>query len=293
MKMLVRGLLVCVCIGTVGCVGNTAAPDRPAAERPRAAEAIPPAPAESPPPSPEATPFPTNPPPPHDTTPPATTPTEPTPVPTGATWAEASPGLRVSREARALEFDGTVPIDVHGKAPRVFLEVLVCSRDTREHESLVVTDVKPSSVHAALLMLGMTPGTPGSWQFEHATLTSTPPSGPRLKVGVRFEKDGTTTTEPIEAWVANLRGGPSLADRDPAQHLVFAGSRFVMRDGVDTYAADADGTLVGLAAFGSETVAWTAMYHPDSAFEQPQWVADPARVPAFGTKVTVVITAAD
>ena len=163
MKMLVRGLLVCVCIGTVGCVGNTAAPDRPAAERPRATEAIPPAPAESPPPSPEATPFPTDPPPPQNTTPPATTPTEPTPVPTAATWAEASPGLRVSREARALEFDGTVPIDVHGKAPRVFLEVLVCSRDTREHESLVVTDVKPSSVHAALLMLGMTPGTPGSW----------------------------------------------------------------------------------------------------------------------------------
>lgn len=205
-------------------------------------------------------------------------------------WVTLSPGLRVCRELKSLEIEGSVPIDVHGKAPRVFLEVLVCSRDTREHEALVVTDVKPSAVHAALLMLGLQPGAPGSWSFEHAVLSSTPPSGPRVRVDVRFDKDGGAITQPIESWVGNLRGAASLAERDPDQHLVFAGSRFVSRDGVDTYAADADGTLVGLTAFGSETIAWTGMYHPDSTFEQPQWVADVGKVPGFGAKVTVVIT---
>lgn len=295
MNTLMRGLFACVCVVSVGCVGNTAAPNQRAAERPRAGDQTLSQPAEASIPAPETTPAPADPPAPTPLAPPPSVPTpaEPAAPPPAAPWAEASPGLRVSREARALEFDGTVPIDVHGKAPRVFLEVLVCTRDTREHESLVVTDVKPSSVHAALLMLGLVPGAPGSWQFEHATLTSTPPNGPRLTVSIRFEKDGATVTEPIDSWVANLRGGPSLAERDPGQHLVFAGSRFVTRDGADTYAADADGTLVGLTAFGSETIAWTAMYHPDSAVEQPQWVADPARVPVFGTKVTVVITAAE
>ncbi len=222
---------------------------------------------------------------------PASAPVQAPVVEAAPVWVEVSPGLRVCRERKSLEIDGTVPIDVHGRAPRVFLEVLVCSRDTREHESLVVTSVKPSSVHAALLMLGLQPGTPGSWSFEHATLTSTAPTGPRVRVDVRYERDGVGVTQPIESWVANLRGGGSLTEHDPAQHLVFAGSRFVTRDGVDTYAADADGTLVGLTAFGSEMVAWTAMYHPDSAFEQPQWIADSAHVPAFGTKVVVVVHA--
>jgi hypothetical protein len=301
MNILVRGLLAFTCVAAAGCVGNSAAQRPHATERPPPITGEPTATQPTPPsssaPDTAPTPAPIDPSVPVPPTPaePATAPApaEPVTPPHAAPWAEASPGLRVSRELRALEFDGTIPIDVHGKAPRVFLEVLVCSRDSREHESLIVTDVKPSSVHAALLMLGLVPGAPGSWQFEHATLTSTPPSGPRLNVSVRFEKDSATVTEPIESWVANLRGGPSLAERDPAQHLVFAGSRFVTRDGADTYAADADGTLIGLTAFGSETIAWTAMYHPDSAFEQPQWIADPARVPAFGAKVTVVITSTE
>lgn len=288
-------LVLSSCVSQPG--AHNAPPPTPGAQAPppapQPAQEHPPQPAEQPPPqaAEPVGPAPA-PPPPAQVPPPSPVQPDSTPSrPPAPRWVEVSPGLRVCRELRTLEVDGTVPIDVHGKAPRVFLEVLVCSRDTREHEALVVTDVKPSSVHAALLMLGLQPGAPGSWQFEHATLTSTPPTGPAVNVRVKHGSGEASITEPIESWVANLRGGQALADRDPAQHMVFAGSRFVNRDGIDTYAADADGTLVGLTAFGSETVAWTAMYHPDSAFEQPQWIADPAKVPAFGTKVTVLISA--
>lgn len=192
---------------------------------------------------------------------------------------------------RAVEVDGSIPIDVHGGTPRVFLEVLVCSRDTREHESLVVTDAKASEVHAALLMLGLEPGAPGAWRFDGTALAPTPPTGPRVRVDVRYDKGGVRVEEPVESWVANLRGGASLAERDAGQNFVFAGSRFVAHGGAGVYAADAEGTLVGLTAFGSETIAWTGMHHHDSALEQPQWIADPAKVPAFGKRVKVVIRA--
>ena len=130
-------------------------------------------------------------------------------------------GVRVSKALKSVEFDGTVPIDVHGKAPRVFLEVLVCSSDTREHEALVVTSARPSQVHAALLMLGLAPGAPGAWRFEHAELKSTPPSGPRVCVRFLYDRDGAPVTEDASEWVVNLRGGSRLSDR-PDEHAVFA-----------------------------------------------------------------------
>ena len=41
-----------------------------------------------------------------------------------------------------------------------WLEQVACMVGTREHESLVVVEAKPSEVHAALLLLGLEPGTP-------------------------------------------------------------------------------------------------------------------------------------
>ena len=221
---------------------------------------------------------------------PAPGPTDGAAPETEPTWVEVFPGVRVCKALKSVEFGGTVPIDVHGKAPRVFLEVLVCSSDTREHEALVVTAARPSQVHAALLMLGLAPGAPGAWRFEHAELKSTPPSGPRVRVRLHYERDGAPVTEDASEWVVNLRGGARLSDRAD-EHSVFTGSQFRQMEGADVYAADPEGTLVGLTAFGTEAIAWSAMYHPDSAFEQPQWIADPARVPAMGTHVTVSITA--
>jgi hypothetical protein len=72
-------------------------------------------------------------------------------------------------------------------------------------------------------------------------------------------------------------------------HLVFAGSRFV--DNI--YAADMDGTIVGLTAFGGETIAWTAMYHPDTDRMTPEWIADGRKLPKFRTKVIVTIVASN
>ena len=71
---------------------------------------------------------------------------------------EVFPGVRLDRDAGYVEFDGTVPIIADaGDGTVVFLELMVCIPDTKEHEALVMAPVKPSHVHAALLALGLEP----------------------------------------------------------------------------------------------------------------------------------------
>jgi hypothetical protein len=204
------------------------------------------------------------------------------------------PSVWIDRAARRVRVSGFVPIDAHSeKVARVFLEVLVCSRNTKEHEALVVTDAKPSHVHAAMLMIGLEPGAPGAWEWAEGAMKprAIPPRGPKVRVMLVPENG-----EALEArkWVLGRDGVTRLPAGD---HLVFAGSMFrtLGPPGAarEMYAADADGTIAGLTAFGTEVIAWTGMFHHDTGVEQPTWVADAARVPRFGTKVDVIVEAGE
>ena len=73
------------------------------------------------------------------------TPTKPAEPPS---MRELLPGVRVAEGM--VEFRGTVCADLrHEQTPVVYLELLVTGPDSREHESLVVTPVKPSAIHAS------------------------------------------------------------------------------------------------------------------------------------------------
>jgi hypothetical protein len=203
----------------------------------------------------------------------------------GAAWVELAPGLRIDRGARVLEFDGVVAIDCHHpRTPTVYLELVACSPDTREHESLVVTDVAPSLIHAGLLALGFEAGSPGRVEFDGpGGPRRFAPSGDRLRVEFVVGTAGEARTEEARAWIIDAdRAGARLGGA-----WVFAGSRVVERGGAGVYDADGAGTVIGLASFGSETVAYEEMISPESSVDEPYWIADPDCVPARGTAVRV------
>lgn len=196
------------------------------------------------------------------------------------------PHIKIDRAARIVEVMGEVALDVSGKRDaEVFLEVIVCPRDTKEHEALVVTDAKPSHVHAALLMLGIEPGAPGSWAWDGATLTSTPPTGPKIVVTLRFEHPiaGEPAFDPRDL-VLNAATREPLSRVHPGVGWVFAGSK--ERAGAPAYAADADGTLIGLATFGTELLAWEHVFSHEANVAAPEWIASD-RLPPLGTRVRV------
>jgi hypothetical protein len=216
---------------------------------------------------------------------PATTPTT-TPTTTPPTTPIVlSPHVRVDRDRGFVEVDGTIAVDVHGATPKVYLEVLVTTRNTREHEALVVTDAKPEDVHAGLLLLGLQAGAPASFAWtpavgdEPARLVGTPARGDAVRVLV--QQAGSEAWVPLVSWMRSERGAEAVRDT-----FVFAGSAFRRAGGREVYAATLDGTIVGLTAFGSETVAYAPLHNPEAAAEQPHFLAT-LTLPPQGAPVVV------
>lgn len=222
-------------------------------------------------------------------------PVVPTPPPPPA-LKEVFPHVRVDLAARHVEVDGVVPVDCHdATTPVVYLEVFVCTPDTREHEALVMTQAKAAHVHAALLMLGLEPGAPGRIAWDGAAPRRIEPRGAALRVRFRAGEPAGRMSEEVDPWSWVVLTSGRKPDSTGGR-FVFAGSRFLQRPdpvtGVPTevYDADGAGTLVGLTTFGSETVAWSEVLSPDAAVQEPEWIADAKVVPKVGSRVVVVLT---
>jgi hypothetical protein len=233
------------------------------------------------------------------------------PAPTNVGFVEMFPGVRVDVARRVIEFDGIVPIDAHNpKTPLVYLETIVCGRDSREHESLVMTTVPASNAHAALLAIGARPGRPGVWWWNGRRLQTIAPTGTPLRVSFRIasatngDSGGSasggsasagTREEPAISWVKlHPSGDPMIEPRFWDSPLwTFGGSLIVTRRGREFYDADMTGQIIGLTTFGGETISFRSVLSPEAAVQEPMWIADAARVPIFGTRVTVVVRVFD
>lgn len=239
-----------------------------------------------------------------------------------APMREVFPGVRVDPKERLVEFDGTVPVNAHTKADlKVFLETTVCTFDSKEHESLVATRAKPSQVHAALLLVGLSPGKPGAWkQDDQKKWVGVPPEGDEVEVRfVLKDADGKERGVDPAEWIVNIKDGRPLRAIAPDAKWVFAGSKLVSKkptsrapgEGVvppasppppddaafpppsearEHYIADTEGTLIGLTSFGTETIGLTAMYNPDNDKQAPEWIAG-KQTPEIGAKVVVRVRA--
>lgn len=224
-------------------------------------------------------------------------------------WVTVFPHVRVNRAQKAVEFDGKVPWDFHNPdTPRTELELLVClpMRD-KEHESLVMSEAKGADVHAALLMVGFEPGSPGRLEFGEGKddkLKRIAPVGPIVSVSFRYLKDGTEHADDPRSWVTDEHATPrerleetddvDLFSRCPTFSMVFGGSKVGQKRNeqgskVNVYGADELGTLIGLCTFGSETIGTTTVVSPDSGVDGPRYIANNKVIPAADTPVQVRI----
>ncbi|MGD1916154.1 MAG: YdjY domain-containing protein [Phycisphaerales bacterium] len=203
-------------------------------------------------------------------------------------------GLRLNRTERWIELDGFVPIDVR-ETDRIgftlirYLECIVVTPTSgKDHEALMVTSVRPSTIHAALLTLGLEPGKPGSVRWDGTAIISSPASGGSVTITYRTA-DQPPPGVPITDFITHADTGEPFAapPLTESPQWVFAGSLLLG----DRYVADAEGLVVGLHTFGSELIALETAISPDSFIEEPRWIAHPERTPPFGTEAIVRITA--
>src|SRR6476620_8705413 len=158
--------------------------------------------------------------------PPAEKPTTATPTAPQKRTPPAPPRLPEPKGATRLDEVLPVWIDMNEKTVLVdgqislregMLEMFACTRNTKEHESIVSAFTKAKIVHAGLLRLGAESGTPV--QFRP---TYKPPTGTEIDVLIRWiDEKGKQHEDRAQDWVKDLKTGKPMA-----YPFVFAGSGF-------------------------------------------------------------------
>lgn len=219
--------------------------------------------------------------------------TEPAPPQTARPQLKL-PGLTVNVAERCVDIEATICLD---KGP---LELVACTKGSKEHESIVAVEATPMHIHTALLVLGATNGHPAMRRPRDPAGTGwidIPPSGDPIKVSLVFQDtDGQLVEHFISEFVAasdeasngasNGAAGDGGEAADFPDTFLFAGSHLLDNgDGPRTYLADASGHVISIATFGDELLCIDGMHaHANDAL---MWQINPENLPPVGAKVTL------
>ncbi len=193
------------------------------------------------------------------------------------------PGVKINIEEWSVDVDASVCED-YG-----LLEVIACLKDTRDHESVVRTEAKPSHIHTALLLLGAKPGSPAMQQmlegdpprFRHIM-----PSGSPVDVFLVTKDDkGVAIERPVNEFIIRAPdmydavGQPvpeenKKKENFPTHTFLFAGSVLLPPegDGPRRYLADTEGNIISISTFGDELLCLPDIH--DKSNESLVWQAD-------------------
>jgi hypothetical protein len=195
------------------------------------------------------------------------------PTPKGAKRLSPRYDIWLDPKEKAVLIDGQISLR------EGMLEMFACTRNTKEHESIVSANTKAYLAHAALLSLGAEPGEPVQWEPEYK-----PPSGTEIEVLVRWidERDKEHSAH-AQDWVKDIRTGKAMT-----HPFVFAGSAFWTdaETGKRYYQAEG-GDFICVSNFGTAMLdipVESSQTNAELAFE-----AFTERIPPLGAPVRLVL----
>ncbi len=200
------------------------------------------------------------------------------------------PGVAINVQERCVDVESSVCLH------RGALELVACTKGTKEHESIVVIEAKPMHIHAALLLLGAKPGSPATRQQlgdQAERWIDVPPRGGPVDVFLLLKgKEGKTVEHPISDFIAPSRpraNDPASADQEarfPTHTFIFAGSvLYGDGPGPRRYLSDQSGNVISLSTFGDELLCLPAIYSQDN--HALMWQVNATNLPAVGSTVTL------
>ncbi len=200
------------------------------------------------------------------------------------------PGVAINVQDRCVDVESSVCLH------RGALELVACTKGTKEHESIVAVEAKPMHIHAALLLLGSKSGSPATRKQladQAGRWIDFPPSGGPVDVFLLLKgKDGKLVEHPISDFIArsnNTSDDPASVDHEnrfPTHTFLFAGS-VLHGDGPGPrrYLSDESGNVISLSTFGDELLCLPAIHSQDN--DALVWQVDARKLPAVGSNVTL------
>jgi hypothetical protein len=190
------------------------------------------------------------------------------------------------------ELSPNITLEVEGTRRRVFvnaaicqqkcqLELLMTCKELKAHEAVLNADIDARMLKTAFLVAGAREGKPV--QFDPYR----PASGQTMKITVEyFDKDSKLVSLDAKQWVRDA------ATKKPLAHdWVFTGSRLIPNplDAKKTIFLANDGDVVCVSNFESALLDLPIKSSKDNA--ELQWETNTEKIPAIGTKVTVIFEA--
>lgn len=203
------------------------------------------------------------------------------------------PGMKI------LIKKGYVDVDARVCLTEGLLELIACTKDSKEHESMIAIEAKAAHVHAALLLVGAVPGNPAmrkEVETENGPRwVDIPPRGQDIDVFLVINnKEGKPEEFPISKFL--IKGLDESGDGVPVEHdkdedrkfptntFLFVGSH-VYKDGESDpiYLADESGNVISLSTFGDELLALPGVH--EHANDALAWAVDSTHLPPLNSKV--------
>lgn len=191
------------------------------------------------------------------------------------------PGLKINLEEWCVDIEASTCLK------EGMLELVACTKGTKEHESIVAVNATARDIHAALLLMGAKSGRPAHSKSigDDGTLwVPIPPSGSPIEVFLvlKDRESGKLVERPINEFLVN-----EDLELFPTKTFLFAGSELI-RDqdtGANHYLADRSGNVMSITTFGDEVLCLPDIHSHDNM--DLNWSVAGDKLPKIGTQVTL------
>ena len=178
-----------------------------------------------------------------------------------------------------------VDVDAYICLKKGVLELIACTKASKEHESIVAVESTAKHIHTALLLLGAEAGSPARRKpvdDEKNAWMDVPPSGAPVDVFLVFdnEESAKPVEKPINEFITQEDG-----ETFSTNTFLFAGSILHSSDnnGPNHYMADKSGNVISISTFGDEVLCLPGLHSQVNT--ELYWNVAGDKLPDVGTPV--------
>ena len=178
-----------------------------------------------------------------------------------------------------------VDVDAYICLKKGVLELIACTKASKEHESIVAVESTAKHIHKALLLLGAEAGSPARRKpvnDEKNAWMDVPPSGAPVDVFLVFdnEESAKPVEKPINEFITQEDG-----EIFSTNTFLFAGSILHSSDnnGPNHYMADKSGNVISISTFGDEVLCLPGLHSQVNT--ELYWNVAGDKLPDVGTPV--------
>ncbi len=207
------------------------------------------------------------------------------------------PGIKIDAKQKHVDVDATICLDEGA------LELIACTKDTKEHEAVVVLETKAVHIHMALLLIGATPGNPVMQkevgEGEEKRWMFFPARGQPVRVSLVIkDEQGNDVEKPINEFLQRINEenivtgeaeNAGAEEKFPTNTFLFMGSLLVGNgEGPRRYLAEESGNVITIATFGDEMLGLPEKHSHENG--DLTWEVNTDTIPEVGTKVVLRLT---